>query len=50
LDPEEGYLGDVHLSPGQTLLEAGSDYLLVLSRDHLDVERVERYLLTRTRP
>lgn len=47
LDQEEGYIGDLRLPPGQTLLEVGRDYVLVLSRDALDVERVERYALTR---
>ncbi|MDZ7778340.1 MAG: hypothetical protein U5R14_00095 [Gemmatimonadota bacterium] len=47
LDPDEGYLGDLHLPPGQELLEIGHDHLLVLSRSELDVERVERYGLQR---
>lgn len=47
LDPEEGYLGDIHLPPDQELLEIGSDHLLVLSRNELDVERVETYGLRR---
>lgn len=47
LDPEEGYLGDIHLRPGQELLEIGSDHLLVLSRNELDVERVEKHGLRR---
>lgn len=48
LDQEEGYLGDLQLPPGQDLLEVGNDYLLVLSRDELEVERVERYALNRS--
>ena len=44
-DPERGYLGDIRLEPGQSLLEAGPDYVLVLSRDELGVERVQRYSL-----
>jgi len=47
LDPTAGYLGDLTLGPRQTLLEVGADYLLVLTKDDLDVERVEKYLLYR---
>lgn len=35
------------LLPRQRLLEAGRDYVLVVTRDEFDVERVERYELTR---
>ncbi len=47
LDPMKGYLGDLALGPRQTLLEAGADYVLVLTKDDFDVERVEKYLLDR---
>lgn len=49
-DEERGYLGDLVLQPRQTLLEAGRDYVLVLRRDELDVEHVERYSLMRSAP
>ena len=49
LDPDRGYLGDVALGPGVSLLEAGRDYLLVLRRDSLDVESVVKLRLNRTR-
>ncbi|MEX2528695.1 MAG: hypothetical protein WEA09_13765 [Gemmatimonadota bacterium] len=48
LDQEEGYLGDLQFPPGQTVLEVGVDYLLVLAKDDLEVERVQRYALTRS--
>ncbi len=47
IDPQQGYLGDLSLQPRQQLLEAGHDYILVVTRDELDVERVERYELAR---
>ncbi len=47
LHPERAYLGDLRLAPRQSLLEIGEDYLLLLSRDELDVERVERVPLDR---
>lgn len=47
IDPEHGYLGDLALQPRQELLEAGRDYILVLTRSELDVERVEKYELLR---
>jgi hypothetical protein len=47
LDPERGYIGDLSLRAGQSLLEAGRDYLLVLNRDSLDVESVRRLRLNR---
>lgn len=50
LHPARGYLGDISLQPRQTLLEAGQDYLLVLTKDDLDVERVEKYALRRDTP
>jgi hypothetical protein len=49
LDPERGYLGDVTLPAGLSLLEAGRDYLLVLQRDSLDVESVLKFRWTRTK-
>lgn len=42
LDPARGYMGDVTLRPGQTLLDVGRDYLLLLERDARDVESVVR--------
>lgn len=42
LDPARGYMGDVTLRSGQTLLEVGRDYLLLLERDARDVESVVR--------
>lgn len=47
MDPENGYLGDLSLQPRQELLEAGHDYILVVTRNELDVERVEKYELLR---
>jgi hypothetical protein len=47
LHPEAGYLGDLRLSARHRLLEAGSDYLLLLTRDDLDVERVVKLTLDR---
>jgi len=47
IDQQEGYLGDLHLPSRHSLLEAGSDYLLLLTRDELDVERVVKLALTR---
>lgn len=48
LHPERAYLGDVALGLDQSLLEIGEDYLLVLHRDELGVERVLRLALERT--
>lgn len=47
LDPNEGYLGDLQLPPRHSLLEAGSDYLLLLTKDDLDVERLVKLTLNR---
>jgi hypothetical protein len=47
IEPERGYVGDLTLGPRQTLLEVGTDHVLVVARDELDVERVERYELRR---
>lgn len=47
LHSELAYLGDVQLPPRRSLLEIGDEYLLLLSRDELDVERVERVSLNR---
>ena len=44
----DGYLGDLALGARQTLLEAGDDYVLVLSRDEFDVERVAKHTLNRS--
>jgi hypothetical protein len=49
LDPERGYLGDVTLPAGLSLLEAGPDYLLVLQRDSLDIESVLKFRMTRAK-
>jgi hypothetical protein len=47
IDPEKAYLGDLELGPRRSLLDVGLDHVLVLSRDALDVERVERVPLDR---
>ena len=47
LDVHRGYAGDVTLAPGQTLLEPGADYLLVLQRDDLGVQSVLKLTLRR---
>ena len=47
LDEERGYLGDVRLPRGQELLSIGSEYLLVLMKDEIDVERVGKLTLHR---
>jgi hypothetical protein len=47
LHPVEGYLGDVPLAAGASLLDVGADHLLVLRRDALGVESVQRLPLTR---
>ena len=39
-DPEEGFLARVAMPPGVEVLEIGSDYVLGLTRDDLDVERI----------
>ena len=49
LDPQRGYLGDVTLTPGVTLLEAGTNHVLVLQRDSLDIERVLKFTMTRSK-
>jgi hypothetical protein len=46
LHPDEGYLGDVTLAPGEALLEIDMDHVLVLQRDPLGVESVQKRPLT----
>ena len=46
-DPRRGYLGDLALQEGQSLLQAGRHHLLVLQRDSLDVESVMKLRIDR---
>jgi hypothetical protein len=41
------YLGDVTIPAGRTILDMGSDWLLILRKDELDIEYVERYSLSK---
>ena len=50
MDPEEGYLGDLALPNRASLLDAGDDYLLVLTRDEFDVLKVVLLSLDRGTP
>lgn len=47
LDPARGYLGDVTLPAGHTLVDVGIDYVLVMALDELDVETVALHVLHR---
>lgn len=47
LDPNQGYLGDVTLAGGMTLLHVGRDFILTLSRNDMDVQSVAKYRLKR---
>jgi hypothetical protein len=39
-DPKSRWLGDVTLPAALTVLEIGTDYMIVRDRDEVDVERV----------
>lgn len=47
-DPEEGFLARAAMPPGVEVLEIGPDYVLGLTRDDLDVERVVLLSLDRS--
>ena len=47
-DPVEGFLARVTMPPGLEVLEIGTDYVLGLTRDNLDVERVVLHALDRS--
>ncbi len=48
LDTARAYLGDLTLPARRALLEAGEHHVLLLARDEVDVERVERWALRRS--
>lgn len=48
-DPAGRLIGDVSTPPGFSVFEVGSDYLLGVARDSLDVERVELLGLSKRR-
>ena len=47
MDPGIGYIGDIVLPRRHSLLDIGVDYLLLLTTDDLDVERVVKLALDR---
>jgi hypothetical protein len=47
LDPEGYWVGRISVPPGAEILEIGTDYLLVLQRDELEVEYVKLFQLSR---
>ena len=47
MDSGIGYIGDIVLPRRHSLLDIGVDYLLLLTTDDLDVERVVKLALDR---